>query len=134
MSPLLADAVLAVHFLFILFVLGGELCIVIGGLRGWAWVRNLRFRAAHLAAIAFVIAESWIGMVCPLTAWEDALRRSAGESPYGESFVGYWLGRLVYYDAPGWVFAAAYTAFGLAVAASWFFVRPGERRNRASKA
>jgi hypothetical protein len=66
---LLADAVLIVHFLFVLFVVGGLLAIWAGALIGWVWVRNLRFRVAHLAAILFVMAESLVGIACPLTVW-----------------------------------------------------------------
>jgi hypothetical protein len=56
---------------------------------GWrcpaAWFRNL-----HLAAIAFVVAESILGVVCPLTAWEDALRgqrTDAGFSSAGSAWL-----------------------------------------------
>ena len=29
------------------------------------------------------------------------------------------------YEAPGWVFALVYTAFGALTVAAWFLVRPG---------
>ena len=111
MQVLLADALLGIHFLFILFVVGGQACILLGGLLGWFWVRNLVFRIAHLLAISFVAAESWIGMICPLTTWEATLRRAAGETPYAGTFVGHWLGRIIYYDAPEWIFMIVYTLF-----------------------
>ena len=63
-------------------------------------------------------------MVCPLTIWENALRRVAGENGYPGTFIGYWVGRLVYYEAPPWVFTVAYTLFGAIVLASWFLVKP----------
>ncbi len=80
MQTLLADAVLGFHFLFIVFVVGGQACILIGGLLGWCWVRNLGFRIAHLLAISVVVVESWIGTICPLTIWEVTLRRMGGET------------------------------------------------------
>ena len=68
--------------------------------------------------------QSWFGIVCPLTAWEMALRRKAGVPGYDGSFVAYWLSRLLYYSFPDWVFVAVYTAFGLLVVATWLWVRP----------
>jgi hypothetical protein len=128
MQAFLADALLGIHFLFILFVVGGQACILLGGLLGWGWVRNLAFRVVHLLAITFVVAESWIGMICPLTIWEFALRRAAGEAPYAGTFVGHWLGRLTYYDAPQWVFVTVYTLFFFVVLSSWLLVRPARRK------
>ena len=79
MSTLLADIVLIVHFLFVAFVVGGLALIWIGAALGWAWVRNLWFRVAHLAAIVFVAGEALVGVWCPLTVWEDTLRGVHGE-------------------------------------------------------
>ena len=124
MMLFLADVVLVIHFLFMVFVVLGQVCILIGGWRKWDWVRCFRFRVAHLLAIAIVVLQDWLHMVCPLTVWENALRRAAGESGYPDTFVGYWVGRLVYYEAPAWVFTLAYTLFGLSVLASWFLVKP----------
>ena len=56
-----------------------------------------------LLAIALVVVQAWIGMVCPLTAWEDMLRGAAGERTYAGTFVGDWVSRAVYLDAPQWV-------------------------------
>ena len=116
----LADLILIVHFAFVLFVTGGLLLIWIGALAGWRWVRNFGFRIAHLAAIAFVALEALLGMVRPLTAWEDALRGAPSET----SFIARWLHRLLYYSFPDWVFTTAYLLFVLAVAATWRYVRP----------
>ena len=121
---LAADALLLVHTLFVVFVVGGLPLIIVGGLLRYNWVRNPWFRVAHLLAIAFVTLQAWAGRICPLTTWEMMLRRRAGETTYSESFVSYWLGRLLYYDAPPWVFLALYTGFGILVLASWYWVRP----------
>jgi hypothetical protein len=122
---LLADVVLALHVGVVAFVVGGLVLVVAGNLRGWGWVNALWFRLAHLAAIAVVVAESWFGVVCPLTTLEMGLRaRAPGGTTYGGSFVGHWLQRLLYYDAPPWVFMLAYTLFGVAVAAAWWIFPP----------
>ena len=120
MSPLLADVVLVIHFGFVLFVVGGLALTWIGGAAGWGWVRNWWFRAAHLAAIAFVASEALLGIWCPLTVWEARLRGDPAE----KSFVAEWVHRLLYYSLPEWVFTVLYVAFLTAVAATWWWIRP----------
>jgi len=120
MNSLLADVVLIVHFAFVLFVVGGLGTIWIGAAAGWRWVRNWWFRTAHLAAIAFVAAESLLGIWCPLTAWEDALRGRREDA----SFIARWVHRVMFYDFPEWVFTIAYAAFALVAAVTWCTVRP----------
>lgn len=124
---LLADAVLALHVGIVLFVVAGLVLVVAGNLRGWPWVNHLWFRLAHLGAIGVVVAESWIGITCPLTTLEMSLRARAGASTYGGGFVEYWLQRVLYYDAPAWVFTLGYSLFGLLVAASWWYFPPHRR-------
>ena len=118
--PLPADFILIIHFLFVLFVVGGLVLIWIGAIAGWRWVRNFWFRLTHLAAIGLVAAEALVGMVCPLTAWEDRLRGAHVET----SFIARWIHRVLYYSFPDWVFTTAYVIFALAVAATWWWVRP----------
>jgi len=117
---MLADTILVLHFLFVIFVVGGFAAVVFGA-RRWGWVRNRAFRIAHLAAIVFVAAETLLGIACPLTVWEDLLRRGV---PQQQSFVGRWVAWLLYYDLPEWVFAVTYCAFALAVIWTWRAVPP----------
>lgn len=126
----LADFVLIVHVSFVAFVVLGLLLILVGGACGWRWVRNPWFRAAHLAGIGLVVVQAWLGIVCPLTTLEMWLRELAGDVTYSGTFIAHWLQRLLYYEAPPWVFAVAYTIFGLAVVASWVKVRPRAFRKR----
>ena len=123
-NSVLADVILIAHVAFVLFVVVGVVLIILGGVRRWNWIRNPWFRALHLAGVAFVVAEVWIGIVCPLTTLEMYLRENAGEPTYGGTFVSHWLHTLLYYRAPAWVFVACYTAFGIAVILTWVFVRP----------
>ena len=124
MQNIFADLVLFVHVLFVLFVLGGQILIVAGLLRGWQWVRNFCFRALHLLAVAYVVLESLMGVMCPLTLWENALRSGAGEEGYGRSFVRYWVRELLFYEAPAWVFTLVYSLFLILVVLSWVYGRP----------
>jgi len=125
-TALLADIVLVIHFAFVLFVVGGLALILVGAAAGWRWIRNRAFRYAHLAAIVFVAAEALVGVACPLTVWEYLLRSG---SPDGQSFVGRWVNRLLYYDFPEWVFTTAYVLFAIAVAVTLWRVPP-ETRSR----
>jgi hypothetical protein len=105
-----ADALLVVHFAIVVFIAGGLLLTWIGAALDWGWVRNPWFRYLHLAAIAFVALEALIGVVCPLTLWEDTLRGGGST----ESFVGRWVRYFLYYRAPEWVFTALYVAWAAA--------------------
>ena len=130
---MLADAVLTLHVAVVLFVMGGLLVVVVGNLRNWHWVNALWFRLAHMAAIGFVVLQSWLGQICPLTTLEMWLRARAGASTYGGGFIEHWMQRLLYHDAPAWVFVLVYSLFGLLVVASWFYFPPVSRRHRAHK-
>jgi hypothetical protein len=125
----LADGVLTLHVAIVAFVIGGLLLVVVGNLFKWQWVNHVWFRIAHLVAIAIVVAESWLDITCPLTTLEMWLREKAGAASYRGSFIEYWLQRLLYYDAPPWVFILAYTLFGLLVLASWWYFPPRRRRD-----
>jgi hypothetical protein len=122
---MLADLILVIHFAFVLFVVGGLPLVWVGAALDWRWIRDRRLRLAHVAAIVFVAAEAVIGVMCPLTVWEDALRGVREE----KSFVARWLHRLMYYEWPEWVFITLYVAFALAVVATWRLVPP-DRRGR----
>ena len=130
---LLADAVLVIHFAVVLFVMGGLFVVIVGNLRGWRWVNRLWFRLAHLVAIAVVVAQAWLGRLCPLTIMESWLRGQAGETGYRASFVEHWVQRAIYFEAPVWMFAALYTVFGLLVLAAWWYFPPVPRGGRARR-
>lgn len=124
---ILADALLVLHTLLVAFVILGLVATLVGYFRGWRWVHNVWFRLSHLIVIAIVVLQSWLGVLCPLTTWEMALRARAGEAGYEGSFIQHWLQSILYYTAPDWVFILAYTVFGALVLVSWFLVRPVQR-------
>jgi len=116
----LADAVLAVHAAFVLFIAGGLIATWAGIALGRAFAFNPWFRGLHLAAIAFVVAESVLGYMCPLTTWEDALRGTSS----GQGFLQRWIHAWLYWDWPAWVFTTLYAAFGALVAWTWWRFPP----------
>jgi len=129
----LADAVVAIHALYVGFVVLGLVAILIGYIVEWRWVRNRYFRLAHLAAIGLVCVESMLGVACPLTTLENSLRGAAGQSGYPADFVGYWLDRLIFYDFPPQVFTAIYLVFGaMVVATLWLIPIRGDAPSRSA--
>lgn len=132
MYQALADLVLVLHAAIVLFVVGGLPLIFVGNTRSWHWVNALGFRVAHLAAIAVVVLQAWLGLVCPLTTLESWLRVQGGSHGYSASFIEYWVQRLLFYEAPTWVFSLVYSTFAALVAASWWRYPPRSARSARS--
>lgn len=130
LAAFLADAILVLHVGIVLFVVLGAFVIPFGAWRGWRWVRGFRWRVTHVVLMGVIAVQAWLGALCPLTVWERALRRRAGEAVYETSFIEHWLSRLIFFEAPWWVFVAAYTVFAGFVLLLWWWVPPrrGMRR------
>ena len=116
----LADAILLLHALVVAFVVGGAAYIWLGARRDWPGVRSPLFRYAHLAVMLFVALQAVLGKMCPLTIWENTLRSDQSR----DSFVAHWVGRLIYYDLPPWVFTAVYVAFAAALILTLILLPP----------
>jgi len=83
---LLANAVVAFHGLFIVFV-------VCGGFLAWRW----RWVAAmHLPCALWGILIEYRGGICPLTPLENSLRARAGQQGYGGGFIEHYLLPVMY--------------------------------------
>lgn len=128
LAAIFANALLAIHIVVVAFVVLGQVLILVGGRCGWTWVRHRGLRLVHVVLIAFIALQTWLGQLCPLTVWEQALRSAAGQHRYGGGFIEHWLSRLLYVDAPWWAFVMAYTGFALLVLASWRWVPPRPRK------
>jgi hypothetical protein len=81
-----ADAVLAAHLAFVLFVVCGGLLVL----------RTPRLAWLHLPAVAWAAFVELSGSICPLTPLEVTLRRGAGEAGYAGDFVEHYLVALIY--------------------------------------
>lgn len=88
MYGLLADAVLLLHFGFVVFVVAGGLLVL--KWRRVAWV--------HLPAAAWGVTIEFAGWMCPLTPLENWLREQAGQTPYRADFIARYLLPLIYPD------------------------------------
>ncbi|MCB9953066.1 MAG: DUF2784 domain-containing protein [Planctomycetaceae bacterium] len=138
MSPtlygILADIVAVLHILYAGSIVVGLFLILIGGARGWKWVRQPWLRSIHLGMIAIVVAEAWLGIVCPLTVWEEKLRALAGQPFDGNSVVARTIHYLLFFDAPWWVFTACYTICGTLIFGTLLLVPPNfSRRELADR-
>jgi hypothetical protein len=121
---LLADIVVAGHIAYVSYVLVGQLVILAGWVFKWGFIRNPWFRWTHLTAICIVALEAILHITCPLTTWENDLRRLAGETVEEGTFVGRLLHNLMFYTAPLWVFTACYIGFAALVIGTVLLVPP----------
>lgn len=83
---LLADVVLCVHLLFVLFAVLGALLVI-------RWPRAVW---VHLPALAWAVWIEFSGKICPLTPLENWLRIQAGGAGYAGDFVGHYLLGVLY--------------------------------------
>lgn len=83
---LLADGVVIIHFLFILFAMFGGLLVLYK--RWFIWL--------HLPAMAWGATIVLFGWICPLTPLEKWLLRLAGHAGYEGGFIEHYLFRVIY--------------------------------------
>ena len=84
----LADLVVAVHAVFVAFV-------VLGGFLAWRWRRLVML---HPPAAAWGALIEFAGWICPLTPLENALRLRAGHAGYAGGFIEHYLLPVMYPD------------------------------------
>ncbi len=128
-----ADLTVVFHFAYAAFIVVGLLVILIGALRKWDWVRNAWFRSVHLVMIAIVVAEGLLGIVCPLTTLEKWLRRQAGQTSYQGDFLARWFHDVLFVEFSTATLNAAYFAFGLLVAVTFWLAPPCFRREDSTE-
>jgi len=83
---MVADLVVAIHAIFVVFV-------VVGGLLGLRWPKVLW---VHAPAAVWGIAVEYAGFICPLTPLEIALRQHAGDAGYRGGFIEHYVEGLLY--------------------------------------
>ena len=83
---LLADAIIIIHLIFILFV-------ILGGLLA---LRNKRWSIVHLPAVIWAAAIEFKGWICPLTPLENWFREKGGNAIYQGDFIEHYLLPIIY--------------------------------------
>jgi hypothetical protein len=127
---LLADWVVAIHVLYVSFVVLGQLLIWVGLPLRWRWVRNPWFRCVHLVMMTIVGVEAVFDITCPLTRWEANLRQLAGQTTSGDSFLGRMLHDMIFVDVAPGVLAGLHVLFAVAVLATFVLTPPAFRNRR----
>ena len=89
MYRILADLVLGLHFVFVVFVVAGGLLIL----------RWPKVAFVHLPAAVWGAAIEFAGWICPLTPLENSLRGQAGQSGYSTGFIEHYLLPVLYPSA-----------------------------------
>ncbi len=83
---LLADLVVLIHFLFILFALFGGLLALWRSLVLWL----------HIPALGWGLIVEFANLLCPLTPLENKLSIAGGESGYSGGFIEHYLVPVIY--------------------------------------
>jgi len=100
----LADVILALHLAYLAF-------IPVGGFLAIRWPRLIW---PHLIAVAIGLVSITVKFDCPLTTWEQWLRRKGGQRAYTDGFVDHYLTGRVYPHGYAWavqvIFAACVVA------------------------
>lgn len=119
-----ADATVICHMAYALFIVLGQVAILVGIAMKWRWIRNRRFRLIHLAMILIVVAESIVGLTCPLTTLEKWFRGLAGQTSYQGDFIAALIHDFLFVSFEPWVLTACYIAFASVVVASMWLAPP----------
>ena len=82
----LADAIIIIHLIFILFV-------ILGGLLA---LRNKRWSIVHLPAVIWAAAIEFKGWICPLTPLENWFREKGGNAIYQGDFIEHYVLPIIY--------------------------------------
>jgi len=102
-----ADAVVVVHFGWILFLIGGA-----GIGRRVRWVMW-----THVAALGYSVLLQTFNWICPLTYLELWLWNRTPAGSYSGSFIAHYLEKLIYMDIPrGLVFTLTVVVIGISAA------------------
>ena len=117
---MLANSVLLCHFMIAIFIIAGMIAIPIGHYKNWTWIRAPSIRIPHAGLMMFVTIETLMGWACPISILEAALR---GQEPI-QSFWGYWLNNLLYWNVPSKFFIIAYLLASIWTIVLWIKVPP----------
>jgi Protein of Unknown function (DUF2784) len=82
----LADLILALHLVFVLFV-------VVGGLLVLRWPR---IAWLHIPAAIWGVLIEFTGWICPLTPLENSLRARGGAAGYSGGFIEHYIQPVLY--------------------------------------
>lgn len=123
---LLADLIVVIHFIWIIFMLLGFLLTLQAFFYKRDFFKWFRFRIIHVLGIFYVALLSILGRYCPLTILENYLRsRYDPNLVYPGSFIIHYLEGLVYPQVNPLIiliptgFIAVFTVFAFILKPPW---------------
>jgi hypothetical protein len=109
----LADFVIFIHLLWIVFLISGSL---------WG-VRNKALKVVHILGLGYAFIINLFGFYCPLTHLEIWLQyRYSPSGAYTGSFIAHYMEKVIYIDLPDYaifLLTAALCAFN-----AWVYLKP----------
>jgi len=127
---LAAYLILLIHFVFVAFVVLGFIFIWIGYFTKQEFAKNAKFRICHILAMGIVFCESLVGMICPLTEWENYLRVKAGQDQvYETSFMQEWIHKIMFFDFSELTFVIVYALFFVVILLTFWVIPPDLRKS-----
>lgn len=123
MYLLLADLIVILHLLFVIYA-------VLGGLLLLKWSRLIWL---HIPVVLWGTLTEFLGWICPLTPLEIWLRQQAGADPYQGGFISHYLVPLIYPPGltPGmqWLLGSGLVIINVLIY-SWLFIRKQKSRQK----
>jgi hypothetical protein len=112
---LLADLVLVLHLVFLLYVVAGGLLVL-------RWPRSAWL---HLPAMAWGTWTEFAGIICPLTPLENHFRRLGGQAGYAGGFIEHYVTGTLYPQGltRGMQLVLGLAAVAINVAVYWYVLR-----------
>ena len=100
----IADIILIIHFLVVLFIASLFVLVPAGYKFNWTWQKNFKLRSIHLLLIFFITLETIIGITCPLTMLENHLRGVL----VSNDFIDLYISKIIFWDFPPIFFLTLY--------------------------
>ena len=140
MAKILADLIVVVHFLWILFMLWGfvltffaVLAVYVFRSKRMIWHKFFDrriLRTLHLIGIVFVAILTLLDKYCPLTVMENLLRRRYDPATdYPGSFIVHYIEKIVYPDIDP-ILIVAPTLFVAVFTIAVFAIRPPRKTKK----
>ena len=123
MHLLLAELIVILHLLFIVFAMFGGLLVI-------KWPRLVWL---HIPVVAWGALTEFLGLICPLTPLEIWLRQQAGVDSYQGGFISHYLVPLIYPPGltPGmqWLLGGGLVIFNILIY-TWVYRRGHQRAKK----
>ena len=116
----MADLLMTMHFLWVLFMVLG---LPVGLLTRWPTLRWL-----HLAGMMITASLALTGAQCPLTVWEELLRRHVDHSfTFDGGFLAHYLSFILFPRVDPWILRGASVLWGVLTVAAMIVIKPVKR-------